>query len=584
MAGVGYQSTQNVRDLTQQQRDLIQWHGDQLGQEFQNQGDEGRQFALNYGNFLDPITQNMAAGNGGYSPEEAAAIQGNGGPNGLNNLPTSQDQLRSNFLTGDETDAMRGDTGSYSDYFDPNGMHDQMAASQGVQDSAVGGLKAGLGNSINPNSLRQDQGYRDYSHDTLNSTNAGVQGALGSERTGTRGVISGEQGNVRGAIDPAALSQSADAAKIEVMTPEEEQRMVTAAGASMGARNQAAVGSLERQARAAGSSPLGVAAYRARMNTQTAAEAGDAMTQARVSAQQARASEQLGSENQRIGAQQQLAGLRTGTEMQMGQQQLQNEQSLGQQGTAASEYLGQMGLGQANTEEANRQAAEQYLTGAQMQAATTGGEAELQNAQQKTAQGQQQNQFNVQAGTNIREAQDVANAGRASTIAGNRQQTNEGNQSTAFGQGFQVNNAGSQRATQVGNARLGQQNTGLAAQQGQEQMQNSNSQAGYGRQLGAYGTTTGGTNQAAGLQLNANGTPTTTDKVLGGVLGGIGAAASFLEDGGVATPDDPKLAVIGEHGPEAVVPINSGGYRARMHRPIAPPKKRIPMRYGRGAA
>src|SRR5512146_2768415 len=130
------------------------------------------------------------------------------------------------------------------------------------------------------------------------------------------------------------FKQSADAARAETMSPEEQQRIVEAAGISAGVGNQAAVGALERQARAAGTSPLGVAAYRARMNQQSAIEGADAMTQARVRAQEARAAEALAAENQRVAAEQYLSGAKAGTELQMGEQAVNLEHQLGQEEVA----------------------------------------------------------------------------------------------------------------------------------------------------------------------------------------------------------------------------------------------------------
>lgn len=547
---LNYVSTSDPKKAAQNSRDMAQQEGDQLNQQFKDQGDQASGFANNYGNFLDPIEQQMAAGQGGYNPDEEAAIRDQGG------LSQIGGELGSNYLTPEEAAGMRGDTSSYANYFDPGAMHDQLAGAQGVQDTAVGNLKSGLGNAIRPNDLRQSQSYADAMHDQVNANQGNV-----------RGTLSGEKSAVRGAIDPAALKQDAGAAQTEVMTPEQEREMVTAAGISAGARNQAAVGSLQRSALAAGSSPQGVAAYRARMNEETAAQAGDAMTEARVQAQQARAGEALSSEQQRLGAQSNLTNVQTGTELAMGQQE-----------TSAEQQLGQQALSQANTEEANRQAAEQYLTGAEMQAATTGGEAELQNSQQKTSQQQQQNQYSTTTGTNITEAQDQANAARAAQIAQNRQGVSAANQKTQL----DLSNTGSGRAATVANTRVGQQNTGLQLQQGQEQQQNQNSQAAYQRELGTYATKVGGVNQATATSEQANQNPGLFDKIAGAATGIAGAAAGFLADGGIAT--SPTLAVVGEHGPEKIVPMGSP-YRARMTQMKPPaPKRRAPMRYGQEVA
>lgn len=73
------------------------------------------------------------------------------------------------------------------------------------------------------------------------------------------------------------------------MTPEEQQRIVTGAGISAGTGTQAAVGAAQRAANAAGGNPLALAAYRARAAKTQGANAGDAMTQARIGASDAAA-------------------------------------------------------------------------------------------------------------------------------------------------------------------------------------------------------------------------------------------------------------------------------------------------------
>lgn len=112
----------------------------------------------------------------------------------------------------------------------------------------------------------------------------------------------------------------------------------------------------------------------------------------------------------------------------------------------------------------------------------------------------------------------------------------------------QLQSAGGQA---VGGARIGQQNEGLGYYGGLQQEKNSNSLNEQGLQQGAFGTQTQGTGQAAGLGYQASQTPTTTDKIIGGVAG---AASAFLADGesGYLDPEG-QNAVVGENGMEAVI-------------------------------
>jgi hypothetical protein len=119
--------------------------------------------------------------------------------------------------------------------------------------------------------------------------------------------------------------------------------------------------------------------------------------------------------------------------------------------------------------------------------------------------------------------------------------------------GVAASNAAAQRAEDIGQARIGQQNEALGYYGGLQSQQNANAQNALGLQQQAYGTQTSGTTAAGNTAEQASQTPTEWDKVMGGI-------ASFLDEGGVGGTD----AVIGENGPEKVVQID--GYRAQPRR------------------
>jgi hypothetical protein len=555
--GIAYDNSRDPRAVSQNQRAIIQQGGDRLQQQNQIIADQQGQQYQNRTNFLDPITQEMAAGHGGYTPDEIAQIMQSGGQ-------------QNNFLTPDEQAGIRGDTSQWGRYFNPDQMNSNLSDYQRGASNAADALQGGLNDAINPNALVQSSDYLSRSNGTLNNNNNqflnilnaqgnNVRGALDTTESGVGGAQSAEAGNVRGAIDPGALRQSQEAANIEVMTPEQEQEMVTGAGISAGVRNDAAVGDLKRAALAAGASPEGVAAYRARMNRENAGEAADAMTKARVAAQQTRSQEQFLAEAQREAAEQYLTGTKVGAEENLGAQDVgsrlalgnmrsQAEQNMGGEALSGQLHLGDTALQQANIQEQNRQAAQQYLTNAQLQAATTGGQARLGVAEANVGQQQQQGQYNATTGTGLAAGQEAANAARAGQVAANRQNTEQTNQANQ-----------SARATQVGNTRLNAQQTGLGVQSGLAGTANANQQNAYNRQGQNYAVQTSGTNQAAGIGLQASQTPSTLDKVVGGIAGGISAAVPFLSEGDVVG-DEPKLAVVGDDGPEKITPMD--GYRA----------------------
>jgi hypothetical protein len=104
-----------------------------------------------------------------------------------------------------------------------------------------------------------------------------------------------------------------------------------------------------------------------------------------------------------------------------------------------------------------------------------------------------------------------------------------------------ASNTAAQREQTIGNARLGQQDQALNYYGGLQQEQNQNAQNEYGRQ--AQATTT-----AAQL-------PSTFDKIVGAVAGGLGGLKK-LGDGGIESGGTP--AVVGEAGPEKIIDLKSG--------------------------
>lgn len=126
---------------------------------------------------------------------------------------------------------------------------------------------------------------------------------------------------------------------------------------------------------------------------------------------------------------------------------------------------------------------------------------------------------------------------------------------------------GSQGAQAVGNARIGQQNQALSYYNGLQGQQNTSGQNEQGLQQGAYGTQTSGTTSDAATGVKAqevaNSTPSTFDKVLGGVgaLAG-GFAKTAAADGMTGYLDEGTDAVVGEDGPEAIVGAASDPVRS----------------------
>lgn len=136
-----------------------------------------------------------------------------------------------------------------------------------------------------------------------------------------------------GIEDPLAQGKggyNADELSQIQLTPEQQQQMVTGAGISAGVGNAAAVGAAERAANAAGGNPAALATYRARAAQSQQANAGDAMTQARIAASNTAAQRAQAIGSARMGQQGQALNYYGGVQNQQNQN-AQNAYGLQQQ-------------------------------------------------------------------------------------------------------------------------------------------------------------------------------------------------------------------------------------------------------------
>jgi hypothetical protein len=426
----------NLNKQIDQDRNWAISRANQLDQ--QNQGQIVKEGSLR--NWYDQAGSDYyapaLAGQGGYNDSEKAAILRE---QDLNAAKTTPDEYSGNYLTPEEQAAIQGQPDKY---FNPDAMMGVVQDSAGRQREAAGSIGSGMKAAITPDLVAD-------------------QGALTDIR----------------------------------MTPEEEQRMVTAAGTSAGLARQAQIGDLGRSARAAGMNVLGVAAARDRYERAADAEAADAMTNARIAASNARS-------------------------------------------------------GRAATAEGIRLGAAQDVSGRKMTAANTGGQAKL-SAEQDIGTGlRQQQQYNAGLGTQI----EGEESGRAASVATNRQGVNQGNATQRYQQEYDTNQALSGRSQDIADKRLSQgseaadYNTHLGDKAYQAE------QGGYDRTANLYSQESNNRSNAVGQSQTQSQIPGTASKVASGILGGISAVAKFIEDGGIVT--EPTLAVVGEAGPEAVVPLS----------------------------
>ena len=469
---------------------------------------------------------------------------------------------------------------------------------------ALGRYQSGIGDAISDYSGGIDSAMGSYGGD--------IKSSLGSMKSSVRGASAGlgegldkAQEKFAG-LDAAVYDPSLDfdsQGTEKQLTDQDVQNMRTQAGVSAGNQFRTAEDTLERDAAQAGNtSPAALAAMRERLVTQNAATAGDVENSAEIAAKQAQYERASGIEGQRLGAVQTRQGMRAqastteeaaaqaaaglkGTadiqsELAMGQTGVQAlgdlgrtgvqaQSDLGRTGVGAAQAFGQTGVGAQMGMSAQDIAAQEAIGGMGFNAANLAGQANISGVtgygqfSTNTLAGMTQQQWNAMS----QAEQQVAT--RNAQIAQNRQATQVGQDQTRYSQGVGSQQATSQGQQAVGNARIagqGAYRSGLATQQGMAQQGN---QAAQQTQAGVYGTQTGGlNNNTSGQAAFENGKASFGDQFLGALgstLGkGIGSAATSgltpKAEGGMI--DHPETVVVGESGPELVVPLG-GRYKSK---------------------
>lgn len=236
-----------------QNRDYTFGTGGALADRTQNLGDAYGTLASQRRQIADTAYSPILAGQGGYSPSQAASIQD---PQGLNALKTSGTELQGNFLNDTEQQQIRGN---------PNAGQTSDA-------------------DLQSNYLTPD------------------------EESG----ITGDQSGINSGLSDIKQNVNDYASQIR-MTPEQQQQMVTSAARSQAGVDQSAAQANVERARSAGLDPLGVASYSGRANQQSQINQANAASAARVAADQERVAREgqiegvaQGANTQNLGAQQQM--------------------------------------------------------------------------------------------------------------------------------------------------------------------------------------------------------------------------------------------------------------------------------------
>lgn len=413
----------------------------------------------------------------GYTPDESTSITREGQIMGGVAGSGQYDQLGP---TAEEEKGIRGDPNSEYNYFTPDmrqNMLDINTRANSNSNTDIGAAGQDFSNAYSDEADR----YRAAIDPTKLSQSGDYKQAL------------------KDAINKKDLTQSADFVNRYRMTPEQQQDIVNQTASNVGTQTQAQKDSIFRSGAASGNaSPLAIAAAEDRANLTGERASADAIRGARIDASNTAAGREKNIEDERLGASQAYAGLAS---------------------TAATQA------------EQQRLAAEQFQTGAGMQAAKNLGDASrsttgvLLNSRLNNEQNNQKAQtgtaqYITNTGTGIAKDVDTAAANRNAQLYSNRANLGQYKIGNTYTQNMGANQFLSGANKAVGDTRIAGQ-TGYRKYLTDQNSQylGANQNAGQ-QQLQTVATTGNQQNTAAGqagdYKLN---NPTAGDKAIGAITG-----------------------------------------------------------------
>ncbi len=418
-------------------------------------------------------------------------------------------------------------------------------------------------------------------------------------------------GRTRGTIDKAALTAAPEYLEQYQFGPEDQQRYVETVAASEGQATQAALDRMRREAAAAGNvGPLALAAAESRARQTGEVAAGDAVRRARLDAKKLFLDTLQQREQTRLAAEQGYAGLASGVESDIAQRELAArqwgeetrlgaEQSYAAMAEQAQEELRRQRLTAEQWGEETRLGAEQFraketaeneqeiarreaatrteleqtrmqgakdVTGAYLEAETEAGRRRMESelaqmqsrldAEKEIAAGARATaQYITGAGTELEKYKEATGAERALEVAKNRQATEQYAQQQRYTQGMETNVAAAQREQEVAAQRIKAEQEYRGYLAGQQELASQNQINAQQQQIGAMtGQIQGMGGAGATLANYKTGMKTNWAQLIAGIAGGAGAAiGGALGEGAVVT--EPTSAILGERGPEMVIPL-----------------------------
>jgi hypothetical protein len=409
------------------------------------------------------------------------------------------EEIEASGLSQYEQEQILGQPNNRRKFFNPNFENQIFDETQGFRRGAVSDYSRDLQGAYDPNTLRAPSGY---------------YGALADSRDAFAS-------NAREAVDPAGLTVSDQFLQDYRLTPEQQQDMITSAAATVGTRDKAAIGELERRARAAGTNPLGVAAFRQRTERESSANAADAALRAELAASEAAAERLRTGEDMRLRYGQNLAGLRLGAERD----------------------IADTGFRTAQAAEQTRAGVERDIADRNTLRADRAGQARIGNETDLARERLALQQSISTRGNEAERDVDDAYTQRMRDIALNRQGTSQYLQGQRYNRGLGTSDRLSGRYQYGTDTTREDAREGRGYYAGQVTQANQNAQRGLDRRLQLYGTqgelAQGATRTQGQLDEARRNRPSTLDRIIGTGLGAVSAIAPFFSDERMKTDVEP---------------------------------------------
>jgi len=485
----------------EQDRQLAQERGNRFNSEAEQRAWVQRQRRGQKQQQQEEVYNPMIAGQGGYSPEEAAAIQGDYG-----GLATTPEEYQSNLRTQQEQNDAVGDPWSRAVYFDKDAMEAQTASDSDRVRGSMGGYRSDVTGAMGD--------YRTSMTGAIgDETGQSIDPAYTAQQQATIGQTGADR---RAAVDPRLLRADAGALDTIRMSPEEYQQTLDVAGNTVGEGYRAAADDSARRARAAGASALGIGAMRDRLERGSAVDRGDAMLRAKVAAGAARAGRAGTAEEFRLRGEESASDRAARAAMEAGGFEFQNRFGMEDQRLAAEK-----------AKQGTRLQVASELGKAGLGAASELGRAGIGVEEGAAQRGQQQRQYGTSLGTEMATGIERDTQSRKLGNTMDRQAQTRANQEQRYGQGMGIQQAKTRGAQTVADRRAAD------AQEGRQWMNAAQQQAAqeesgeYDRQMNAWQQQAGQQQGTTAQQAAKESQPKLWEKLGSLAIGGIGTATGL---------------------------------------------------------